>query len=45
VLTGPDFARGGSAELYRAGRKGWKVIWAQDLRGHRPWTWGVDTRR
>jgi competence protein ComEC len=45
VLAGQDFARGGSAELYRDGDKGWKVVWAQDLRGHRPWTWGVDTRR
>lgn len=43
VLTGDDFARGGSAELYRAGA-GWRIVWAQDLRGRRPWTWGYDPR-
>lgn len=43
VLTGEDFARGGSAELYRAG-SGWRIEWAQDQRGHRPWTWGYDPR-
>jgi len=44
VLTGADFARGGSAELYRQPDGGWKVAWAQDLRGRRPWTWGPDAR-
>jgi competence protein ComEC len=44
VLTGQDFARGGSAELYRNGQGGWAVVWAQDLRGRRPWTWGQDLR-
>lgn len=43
VLTGHDFARGGSAELYRVGA-GWRIVWAQDLRGRRPWTWGYDPR-
>lgn len=43
VLTGADFARGGSAELYRVG-SGWRIAWAQDLRGRRPWTWGYDPR-
>lgn len=43
VLTGADFARGGSAELYRDGA-GWRIVWAQDLRGRRPWTWGYDPR-
>ncbi|WP_293906922.1 ComEC/Rec2 family competence protein [Phenylobacterium sp.] len=43
VLTGVDFAAGGSAELYRQGA-GWRIVWAQDLRGHRPWTWGYDPR-
>jgi competence protein ComEC len=43
VLTGADFARGGSAELYRRGA-GWRIVWAQDLRGRRPWTWGNDPR-
>ena len=37
-------ARGGAAELYRQGPGQWRVVWAQDLRGRRPWTWGVDTR-
>jgi competence protein ComEC len=44
VLTGPDFERGGSAELYRQGPGRWRIVWAQDLRGHRPWTWGPDPR-
>lgn len=44
VLTGADFARGGSAELYRTSA-GWRIAWAQDQRGRRPWTWGVDSRR
>jgi competence protein ComEC len=44
VLTGVDFAKGGSAELYREGAGRWRVVWAQDLRGRRPWTWGVDPR-
>lgn len=43
VLTGADFAVGGSAELYRSGSS-WRVVWAQDLRGRRPWTWGYDPR-
>ncbi len=43
VLTGADFARGGSAELYRQGA-GWRIVWAQDVRGRRPWTWGYDPR-
>ncbi len=37
VLSASDFARHGSAELYRE-PKGWRVIWAQPLRGVRPWT-------
>jgi competence protein ComEC len=44
VLTGVDFARGGSAELYREGPGKWRAVWAQDLRGRRPWTWGPDLR-
>jgi competence protein ComEC len=43
VLTAQDFAGGGSAELYRSGG-GWRIVWAQDLRGRRPWTWGYDPR-
>lgn len=37
LLSADDFARGGSAELWRRG-EGWAVIWANDLRGDRPWT-------
>ncbi|WP_332768065.1 ComEC/Rec2 family competence protein [Phenylobacterium sp.] len=37
TLTQADFARGGSAELYRE-PDGWRIVWAQDLRGQRPWT-------
>lgn len=37
TLTQAEFARGGSAELYRTAA-GWRVVWAQDLRGQRPWT-------
>jgi competence protein ComEC len=44
VLTGADFARGGSAELSRQPSGQWRVVWAQDLRGRRPWTWGPDPR-
>jgi competence protein ComEC len=43
VLTGADFASGGSAELYRQAA-GWRIVWAQDERGRRPWTWGHDPR-
>jgi len=43
VLTGVDFAAGGSAELYREG-DGWRIVWAQARRGRRPWTWGYDPR-
>jgi competence protein ComEC len=44
VLTESDFARGGSAELYRLAPGRWRITWAQDLRGRRPWTWGPDPR-
>ncbi|WP_367272058.1 ComEC/Rec2 family competence protein [uncultured Caulobacter sp.] len=37
LLTGEDFARGGAAELYRR-PDGWRVVWAQPLRGDRPWS-------
>ena len=40
LLTEDDFARGGSAELYRTA-SGWRIVWAQTLRGQRPWTGGV----
>jgi competence protein ComEC len=42
VLDADDFAVGGAAELYR--RNGdWWIVWAQPLRGVRPWT-GVAER-
>ncbi len=44
VLSEPDFQQGGSAELYRDGPNRWRVVWAQDARGRRPWTWGPDFR-
>jgi len=44
VLTGADFRAGGSAELYRQADGGWRIVWASDLRGRRPWTWGFDPR-
>ncbi|WP_269717039.1 ComEC/Rec2 family competence protein [Caulobacter sp. NIBR2454] len=36
VLDGDDFAAGGAAELYRTAA-GWRIVWAQPLRGKRPW--------
>jgi competence protein ComEC len=44
ILTGEDFAQGGAAELYRRNDGSWRVVWAQDLRGRRPWTWGSEYR-
>ncbi len=38
IVLGPaDFARGGAAEVYAASG-GWRLAWAQDARGRRPWT-------
>jgi competence protein ComEC len=37
MLSHRDFVRGGSAELYRT-QTGWRVVWAQELRGRRPWS-------
>lgn len=37
LLTGSQFARGGSVEIYRASG-GWRLQWANPLRGVRPWT-------
>ena len=37
VLNGEDFAVGGAAELYRRDT-GWWIVWAQPLRGRRPWS-------
>jgi competence protein ComEC len=43
VLTAEDFARGGAVELYRTS-SGWRAVWAQDMRGRRPWTWNQGRR-
>ena len=37
VISQADLDRGGSAEIYRA-RQGWRFVWANTLRGNRPWT-------
>lgn len=37
VLGQAALARGGSAEIYRE-KAGWRIVWAQDLRGRRPWS-------
>jgi competence protein ComEC len=42
VLSGPDFARGGSVEMRRAPGGGWRYRWARDERGVRPWTVGAE---
>ena len=39
VFTGGDFAQGGSVEMWRDG-SGWRLRWAQNERGRRPWTAG-----
>ena len=39
VLTRADFERGGAAEVF-ANKGGWRLMWSQPLRGHRPWTGG-----
>ncbi|MDP8916446.1 MAG: ComEC family competence protein [Pseudomonadota bacterium] len=39
LILGPDaFQRGGSAEVWARPEGGWRLVWAQDLRGVRPWT-------
>ena len=37
VLRPGDFAAGGAAEIYPAGRS-WRIEWSQPLRGARPWS-------
>lgn len=44
LLTGGDFEAGGSAELWRGDDGVWRVRWAEELRGRRPWTWGPNVR-
>ena len=41
LLDAGDFERGGSAELYRQSSGAWRIVWAQPLRGDRPWTSGT----
>jgi competence protein ComEC len=43
LLTAEDFARGGAAELYRR-PDGWRIVWAQPLRGDRPWSRPLGSR-
>jgi len=38
ILDEADFARGGSVELWRRADGGWDALWAQPLRGERPWS-------
>ncbi len=39
LVLGPGaLARGGGAELYPAPGAGWRLVWAADQRGLRPWT-------
>ena len=37
VLRPDDFAKGGAAEIFRT-PKGFSIVWAQPIRGQRPWT-------
>jgi competence protein ComEC len=37
TLSGAELARGGAAELWRANGT-WRIVWARDLRGRRPWS-------
>jgi len=37
VLHGADFRRSGAAEIYADGPH-WRIVWAQPIRGERPWT-------
>jgi competence protein ComEC len=37
VLATEDFVRGGSVEIYRTSA-GWRFVWANAIRGERPWT-------
>ena len=38
VLRSADFAKGGAAEVFNAPGGGYRLVWAQPLRGVRPWT-------
>jgi len=41
VLDAENFSSGGSAELYQDRAGGWRIVWAQPLRGDRPWTHAI----
>lgn len=41
VLTRADFERFGAAEIYPSAH-GWRLVWSQQMRGHRPWAGGAD---
>ena len=43
VLRSADFERGGSAEIFGS-RGRWRIVWAQPLRGARPWTGPAPTQ-
>ena len=38
VLNPRAFELGGSAEVFAQPGGGWRIAWAQPIRGHRPWT-------
>ncbi len=42
VLSGEDFRQNGAAELYAVGSR-WRIVWAQPIRGDRPWTRVAET--
>ena len=43
IVLGPDaFAKGGAADLYSSAH-GWKIVWAQPIRGRRPWSTPSDS--
>jgi competence protein ComEC len=42
VLRPDDFERGGAAEVFAGPGGGYRFVWAQPLRGDRPWTGGAD---
>lgn len=38
ILDAANFSRGGSLELWRLADGSWNALWAQPLRGQRPWS-------
>jgi competence protein ComEC len=43
LILGPDdFAKGGAADIYPSVH-GWKIVWAQPIRGRRPWSTPSDS--